>query len=391
MSTSDDLAHLEKVGISTDTVGWEMRFGANHWKYPQTVGNDTYTDDVNFNSNETSEYAKLRMNNTSGITREPFIMFEFMKITEKTNEEEEKIRDSLHSYIESASISEDQNILNEEFLGGAGLTEQDEELIKLNKQKKTELAARQAELAPKVRGFFSFQKAFRHYTGSISLYMPTDIQINDTMVYNDDTRKFGALVESIKEGEGVDFEAAQIMGSGPLAGIGAALGWGLDKIGKGGKSSSLISAVLGYGVGDIATAELQRTLGRTGNPNEFAAYENTSLRTFTFNWTILPDSVDESKQAAGLIKFFRKSAHATKNGPTRVTVPDECIVSFHGAGGKDVEMIQLPPCFVESVNVTYNPNTSSFFKQNNAPVEIGLAVGLKEIVPIYADDVERGY
>jgi hypothetical protein len=54
-------------------------------------------------------------------------------------------------------------------------------------------------------------------------------------------------------------------------------------------------------------------------------------------------------------------------------------------------MIQLPACFIETVNVTYNPNNTSFFKRNNAPVEIGLSVGLKEIVPIYADDVERGY
>ena len=54
-------------------------------------------------------------------------------------------------------------------------------------------------------------------------------------------------------------------------------------------------------------------------------------------------------------------------------------------------MIQLPPCFIETVNVTYNPNNSSFFKRNNAPVEIGLGVTLKEIVPIYAADVEGGY
>ena len=52
-------------------------------------------------------------------------------------------------------------------------------------------------------------------------------------------------------------------------------------------------------------------------------------------------------------------------------------------------MIQLPPCVIESVNVTYNPNVSSFFKENNAPVEIGLSVYLKEMVPIYADDIEN--
>ena len=50
MSTADDMAHLERVGISTDTTGWQMRFGQNHWKYPETVGNDTSVDDINFNS-----------------------------------------------------------------------------------------------------------------------------------------------------------------------------------------------------------------------------------------------------------------------------------------------------------------------------------------------------
>ncbi len=36
-----------------------------------------------------------------------------------------------------------------------------------------------------------------------------------------------------------------------------------------------------------------------------------------------------------------------KNDPITVTVPDHVITSFHGAGGKDVEMIQLPPCVIE--------------------------------------------
>jgi hypothetical protein len=74
-----------------------------------------------------------------------------------------------------------------------------------------------------------------------------------------------------------------------------------------------------------------------------------------------------------------------------ITVPDHVIVSFHGAGAERTNMIQLPPCVIESVGVTYNPNTSSFFYENNAPVEIGLTVTLKEMAPIYSADVEAGY
>ena len=133
---------------------------------------------------------------------------------------------------------------------------------------------------------------------------------------------------------------------------------------------------------------MQRHTGRLMNPHEYMSYQATTMRNFTFNWTFLPDNPDESKQAAKIIKLFRKSAHATREDYLRITVPDQVVVSFHGAGE---HMIQLPPVVIESVGVTYNPNIASFFKHNNAPVEIALTVTLKEIVPLYRDDVEEGF
>ena len=70
------------------------------------MGQDTIADDVNFNSNETSEYAIKRMNLISEATSEPFMMFEFMKVIEKNNQEEAAVRDAMHSYIEAADINE---------------------------------------------------------------------------------------------------------------------------------------------------------------------------------------------------------------------------------------------------------------------------------------------
>ena len=48
-----------------------------------------------------------------------------------------------------------QNILNEEFLGSAGLiTEQDQDLINEHQQRQAALKKQMQEKAPKVRGFF---------------------------------------------------------------------------------------------------------------------------------------------------------------------------------------------------------------------------------------------
>ena len=376
--------HGAEAGLlGHNTMRGNHRFdGFHHYKYPQTVGNDTYTDGVNFNSHTTSEYAIQRMDNVSQTTREPFMMFEFMKINTPTEERTQAFKEATENIVNEVSANEElKNILSEDFLNtNVGITEEDEAL-----KEKIKLARENVERTQgSVQGFMDITKpAQRHYTGSIALYMPTDIQVNDSLVYTEDTRRFGASLEAIRAGEGIgDVDVNQLINNASITGALAAIG---AKLGT--KSAALVGALSGYAIGDIVTQELQRTLGRKGNPNEFAAYENTALRSFTFNWTLLPDNEYESKQVAGLIKFFRKSAHATKDGPLKITVPDECIVSFHGA--KD--MIQIPPCFIESVNVTYNPNVSSFFRRNNSPVEVGLGITIKEIVPIYSDDVVRGY
>ena len=369
MSTADDMAHLEKVGISTDTTGWQMRFGQNHWKYPETVGGDTNMDDINFNSHDSSEYAIKRMNNTSAMTSEPFMLFEFMKIDEKQ---------SLIKHKSQRSGFED--------LSG----------IKFKLKPDKESAAANVKALEDAVGSFAdnirkFTKnlvstAKRDYTGSIALYLPKDIAINDTMGYNEDTRKLGGLLESwSNETLTADdmFNATTLTDPTVLA-LAAQVG-GILPI------PAPVLAVIGGSIGTVASLEAQRATGKVLNPNELLRYQNTALRSFSFSWTILPDSENESKQAAGLIKFFRKSAHANKTSATMITVPDHVIASFHGGGAKNVGMIQLPPCYVEAVNVTYNPNNSSFFKQNNAPVEISLSITLKEIIPIYAHDVEAGY
>jgi hypothetical protein len=378
--------HGAEAGLlGHDTMRGSHRFdGFQHYKYPETVGNDTYTDGVNFNSNETSEYAIQRMNNISQTTSEPFMMFEFMKINQRDQDYEDRYQAAEKSYVDAVHASQAYNDLLEQYPTALGDNTEEDLSIKNQLAAAKKAAEDSMNVQTPVNGFMSIGlEAKRSYTGSICLYMPTDIQVNDTLTYTEDTRKFGGLFESVRDGtfNTDDVDTDQAVNTTTITALSAALG---KKLGK--KGAAMIGGLVGFGAGDIFTAEAQRSLGRKGNPNEYAAYTNTNLRTFTFTWTLLPDSEYESKQVAGLIKFFRMSAHAKKNGPLKITVPDEVITSFHGAR----DMIQLPPTFIESVGVTYNPNVSSFFRRNNSPVEVGLTVTLKEIVPIYTDDVKRG-
>jgi len=356
-----------------------------HWKYPATVGNDTAVDNINFNSHESSDYAIKRMSAISEDTHEPFMLFEFMTIDEtlamakitKGAEQIGAIKDAIVGGMIGAIKDPEAAVV-------AGTDAGWDAYANRKTYNKEEIKAGWNSAISIVRGWIkdANKVAERNYTGSIALYMPTDIQISDSMVYNEDTRKLGAALNQFAEGgnSGDLVNWVTLTDPAVLAAAGAAAGMipGIP---------AAVTAVITGSIGTLIQTEMQRHTGKVMNPNELVRYASTALRTFTFNWTILPDSEHESDEAAGLIKFFRKSAHAKKQSDVMVTVPDHVICSFHGA--KD--MIQLPPCFIETVNVTYNPNNTSFFKKNNAPVEIGLSVGLKEIVPIYADVVERGY
>lgn len=372
MSTPDDLAHLEARGISTSTTGWlRTNFRTRHYKYPQTVGNDTIADNINFNSHQSSEYAIQRMDAISETTHEPFMLFEFMSIDE--NKAQAKIKKGAEE-IEAVK----------HFIKGTVPPDENQAFKNLKNVKvnKDDVGKFSGKVKDAVTDFIkrASKPADRNYTGSIALYMPTDIQISDSMVYNEDTRKLGAALNAFASGEnGELFNWVTATDPAVMAAGGAAL----SVLG----APAALTAVVGGTIGTLVQTEMQRHTGKVMNPNELTRYSQTALRSFTFNWTILPDNEYESNQAAGLIKFFRQSAHAKKTSSTLVTVPDHVITSFHGAR----DMIQLPPCFIETVNVTYNPNNSSFFRRNNSPVEIGLSVSLKEIVPIYSEDVERGY
>ncbi len=392
MSEADQMAHMDATGNPPTGYNpnkrynngtWSKNQQLEHWKYPETVGNDTYVDNINFNSHQSSEYAVQRMDEISETTSEPFMMFEFLTIDEAAAQEKIAVGNrTIKKVLGWAGLFRDEQTGQDLEAEAHGFSEY-EIASGVGSQRLGE--AREAKAGDELKNFNtrSFienldRVAERNYTGSIALYMPTDIQVNDTMMYNEDTRKLGAAITGLMGG-GNDteiFNWTVLSDPAVLATAGAAVS----------KLSGLATLLTG-GIGAIAQKELQRNTGKVMNPNELLRYAQTALRTFTFNWIILPDNAYESDQAAGLIRFFRKSAHAKRTSSTLVTVPDHVVTSFHGA--KD--MIQLPPCFIESVNVTYNPNVSSFFKRNNAPVEIGLSITIKEIVPIYAADIDRGY
>ena len=365
-------------------------------KYPHTLGDAPSHMQVDYNTNLSSEFATTRA--SEGIDKEsiePFVFFEFMEIIPELKKEKNKRQRQFQQSLQpkkeynnepstsasnvTASLSAIKDTIDY-WLVGDSSNEEDEQQTGLASgdaiEKATALTEESGLLKP----------ALRQYKGSVALYMPTDIQINDSIAYNENTRKTFGILQGLVED---DVKLSSATGAALALGTVAA-GAGLGQLGRltkfGGSQASALGGLIGAAGVGVVTDEYQRSTGKASNPHDYMAYQNTALRTFTYTYTFLPDSLDESKEVAEIIKQFRHAAHAERIDAVALTVPEHVIVSHHGAG----DMIQLPPLVIESVSVSYNPNNSSFFTEGGHPVEVGLSVSLKEIVPIYKKDIEGG-
>ena len=364
-------------------------------KYPITLGDAPSAFQVDYNTNLSSEFATTRA--SEGIDKEsiePFVFFEFMEIIPELKREKNKRQRQFQQGLQPKEtqggvknvLRNDTSVMSaikdtvDYWLVGDNVDQDEDTNANLVSGASIEKAAALAEESGLLK------PALRQYKGSIALYMPTDIQINDSIGYNENTRKtFGILQGLVEDDVKLSSATGAALALGTV-GLGAGLGYlgGLAKFG-GSQASALGGLIGAAGVG-VVTDEYQRSTGKASNPHDYMAYQNTALRTFTYTYTFLPDSLEESKDVAEIIKQFRHAAHAERIDAVALTVPEHVIVSHHGAG----DMIQLPPLVIESVNVSYNPNNSSFFMEGGNPVEVGLSVSLKEIVPIYKKDIEGG-
>jgi len=332
---------------------------SRYLSYPYSLGDSsetslTYDSNTEFNEGMMNEHADARASGANE-SPEPFIMFEFFRVIEQDYDE---------------ALFKEQN-----------------KLSKLNNKETTEEDSMFSNPVGKIKAIIKESIHKKELKNVVALYMTPAIAINDTMSYSQESRKLASVATDLLD-SGLDKfggEDGAVMGAQAAAAAVGGLGAGLASVIPGG---ALLGGAGGAGLGDALGDEIMRQMGKATNPNEYMQYKNTALRSFSFTWKMLPDSAQESSACSAIIKTFRGAAHANRKSSITLTVPDQVIVSFHGA--KDIPA--LPLMVISSVSVTYNPNSASFFKDGNRAVEIDLSVTLNEVMPIYRDDVEiKGY
>lgn len=204
---------------------------------------------------------------------------------------------------------------------------------------------------------------------NISLYQPPGISVSDGANYTGFNigRLKGAagIAKSLATREGIT--DADIFSLGILAKDKFTGSENVDKI----TSSAAISA------------------GVASNPYTRTAYESTNVRNFSFSFKLIAQSQDESEIAKKIERTFRKFLYPKRSGSIALAYPPLFRIRFFAPGTKtDKEgsnpdglnryMPIIKPCYLTSLETTFNGGASTFHEGTFAPVEVDINLSFQE-------------
>ena len=246
------------------------------------------------------------------------------------------------------------------------------------------------------------------------LYLPPDaVKTSYAQSYADaDLGQAGGAISRVKNMEKV----AMAVQGGNAENILATV----SSVGSG-NLPSLIKAAVGATVTEVAgsvspgaTAAITNSVGAVINNHKALIYQGPGgFRTFTYNFTMIPESQDEADEIQDIVEFFKISMHPdtgsfgyTGDGPDEefgfqgnqginssmlFSYPDEFKISMHSNGTENVKLFKIDKCFLESFSVDHSTQGSTAFFDSGDPVTTTISMQFKETAIMTRRKIREGY
>lgn len=228
--------------------------------------------------------------------------------------------------------------------------------------------------------------------GSVTLYMPSGVSVNDNLSYdNVDTGIGGMAVNA--------------------AGSSANAGEFIDKVKNNAKpiaervvSQKLADFSQEKGMVGGAAGQALINAGEVVNPHTQMLFRSPALRQFSYSFKMIPRSQAEAREIIKIVQFFRIAAYpevgsGNVEGGAKGTqslematfkFPDIFEITYLTKGKKNKNMIQQMQSYLTSVTVTYNTNTPTFHA-DGMPAEVDLQLTFQESKALNRKLIMEGY
>ena len=158
----------------------------------------------------------------------------------------------------------------------------------------------------------------------------------------------------------------------------------------------LASSAIGAIGGNITPDQLlARTNGEILNPNLELLFNGPTLRTFRFQFKMVPRSKDEGKKIKEIIRAFKQYMAPRVEGAsienTFLKTPSVFELTYKQGSEDHSYLHRFKQCFLESISVNYTGAGVYSTYDDGTPVAMIMDLSFKEIEPVYdIDQKEEG-
>ena len=212
------------------------------------------------------------------------------------------------------------------------------------------------------------------------LYMPEDIRMDQGVSW------------SGKSPNNLQVEAMKAISAGTLNKLDAksAVKSGKESFDKVGVSGILKSLAVSQGskvAGVDQNVAAGGIIGQVINPNLEVFFDKPELRSFRFNWTLVPRNQRESRIIKEMIwTFKRAAAPELATAGWFLKVPNVFKIQYKTGANDNHWLNKIKACALTNISVNYTASGMWSTLEDGAPTAVGLDLSFMEIKTILADD-----
>ena len=138
-----------------------------------------------------------------------------------------------------------------------------------------------------------------------------------------------------------------------------------------------------------------RATGSVLNQNQELLFRGVSLRSHQFSWTLTPRSKAEADEVKNIIRIFKSSMSAKKQGAVAdqgkgifIQSPDVYQLQYFSGKKPHPFLNVFKICALASLSVDYTATGTYATYADGTPIQVSLGLTFQELTPVYAEDYE---
>jgi hypothetical protein len=133
--------------------------------------------------------------------------------------------------------------------------------------------------------------------------------------------------------------------------------------------------------------------GLASNPKKEMVFKGVDFRTFSFDYSFFPRSIDEAKNIEKIIQTFKFHMHPEYMKETSdflYLYPSEFDISYYTKDGENTHIHKHTSCVLTELSINYTPNGNFNTFANGMPTQINMSLSFKELSSPTKETIQLG-